>query len=1092
MAWFGAKHLSESNFVQTFVILSVGGIFILLAYLFLRFYIMRSRPARLPTESGSPAIEVDKVMQDLVKEADAALANSSVLEERGIPVRVTSGPLYLLIGGVGSGKSEAFKAAALDPEPIAGRSGASTSEPSTGDPAVIWFARDSLFVELAGRLFEESGASLVALLRALRGKRLASFTPWRVQPGRNLSGVVLFVNISAVVAADDQSLRDMHARIQAVLRQIGAAFGVQFPVYVIFTNADKIEGFNEYFESLEDLDFRQILGCTLPLDGGHERLHEPYRDAEEKRLNTALDRMTESISDKLVAFLSRQPREEARRAAFLYPVGLNQIRPRIVTLLIEAFPIQSLHLGPRLRGFYFTGQRAEKQGAFVSGIFHQVILRDRKQLPPVSRPQQRRAWRFAYSTCAVLALMLAAVWSRSWAGNREMVRSMSATLRADPEVSSLRILRGAIDELRRTREEGVLSSLHWGLYSGAFLEKELRARYFELFRKLLLDPLIGSLNAEFRGAIRPGNDDTHRLYNELKAYQMMHAAGCPVISADDEAFLAEQMTMIWRREGHDGSVQLAEPSEAFRFYASERRRHDPYDGMLRVDEAALTRVRAVLTADYGPAETYNAIADELTGSWAHARLADIGPGFYARYREVLTDPGPVAALYTVSKQEVAMRRLHNWQRLTNSQACVVGDSLQAHRSEAMASSLEAIHFRAYADRWKHFLQTVQYVDATHRLTPKQLARLLSTLGSNDSPVLGVLYFISKETAATAFGAAPYSLMFEPVRAVVPPDHSDNWVIPVTKPYLDSLTALAEAVNALDGHVADDDLQAKAFALRTTADKSVMEIIRSFPSRDTEGVSREVERLLRVPICLVDGLVKAPLTPTQKADRALKAFHDRWDPLSRLYPFQKDSKQNATVKQVVDVFAPAGGELGRLRSALGAISSDKSVESFLQAMESVSKQLFPNNSATMHLVYTLTIISSTNSPAAIEQNGAKITFVRGDEPKSRTFLLPLPEGREHWDIIATSGMGSIDVPGPWSIYRLLDRWRATPCVAGGPSLCVSVNIGRELASQTGALRHSGPPVPVSMVRLSVDGLPLLGRFGGIPLRCPARITPGTIK
>jgi type VI protein secretion system component VasK len=1069
-----SKWLFGANALLPMTVFLAAGVIILAIYLFLYWYIKGARAQATPA-SGVRAADAARTAADLVREADTTLEKSPVLAAQGNRLRTHKGPLYLCVGDQSSGKTEVFLQSGLDAEPIAGRS-QTYGDVDGSDPATLWYTRNAIFADIGCGVFEKGKEPWLTLLRALRGE---SADDIRLGArGRNLRGVIMFCDISPLLEGGDLA----ENRLLERLRQIGDVFGVQFPVYVVFTNANHVAGFEQFFSCLAAQDLRQVLGCTFPLDAGHDHLPEPYRDAEGRRLVAALDRLAASLEEKLLPLLHPLP-EDVRRKAFDFLIGLPAVRPRLVTFLLNVFPAQYLQLGPRLRGLYFIGKVQNEPAAFAAEIFHQVILRDWKDVPSVRRVRPLVRVRVAFASVAVLALFLTGAWARSWNYNRRMLESASSALQNDvgERFASLAALRVKIAELRRSRDQGLLSPPHWGLYSGDQLEERLRSRYFEVFRTLLLDPIRSEWSTRFQGSAA-SNSDQGSLYATVKAYQMVHGHACPVASAD-EAFVAQQMLLAWRRLPHH--VTDKDPAGAeLSFYASELAHRDPYAGALMTDAAGLAHARAVLNREPSPSELYTRVAAERNG-WEEARLASFaarhfGAPFYARYIRILSDPSPVPAFYTAENQADVRKTLRAWRQAGGHETCVIGSGPHSTASlDAIARNLELVHFREYGTNWKAFLHNVKYVVANHNPGPREAAEILDALGKNDSPLLGVLSFISTETAPAVLGGAE-STLFEPVRAVVPPDYPDRWITPLNKAYVDALSALAVAVRLLEDHLSNEDLQGKAVAARAVADKAVQEIVRAFPSRDTDGVNIDVERLLRAPLVMVDRFVKAQPTPAEKAMAALKAFRSQWDPISAKYPFHKASRENATVKEVTAIYEPENGAVAKLREALKGLPVGPDVESFLQAAEKISLQFFPNQGGKMRLWYKLAIAGANTPTASVEQNRIRVVWTRGGESKVEQFLVPLPEGASYWDFVLKAGSDELHVPGPWSIYRLIDASAARLCGEGGESLCISIVSPRHTRNNIGQW-HIGSAA--ATIQLHIEGLPLLGRLGSGPLRFP---------
>ena len=87
-----------------------------------------------------------------------------------------------------------------------------------------------------------------------------------------LNGVLVAISLSrsgdAVRAASGTPMRGRSATACASCRR---RLGLRLPVYVLFTKADLIAGFAEFFDNLGKEEREQVWGMTFPLDDGHGR-----------------------------------------------------------------------------------------------------------------------------------------------------------------------------------------------------------------------------------------------------------------------------------------------------------------------------------------------------------------------------------------------------------------------------------------------------------------------------------------------------------------------------------------------------------------------------------------------------------------------------------------------------------------------------------------------------------------------------------------------------------------------------------------------------------------------------------------------------
>ena len=204
-------------------------------------------------------------MAALIAEANARLAQSPRLAQQRTRSSITDFPIYLLFGSEGTGKTSLFLASGLDIELLAGQ----VQRDSTVVPtrlANIWFAGNSVVVEAGGQFFSGDPGRWGRFLELFGPARAkSSLSKVFAAPGRsNVRAVVFCVDASAFIGIPDSGRQSaMAQRAQQQLRKVAEMLGGDFPVYVVFTKADMITYFADYFARLTEAEDQQIFGCTL-------------------------------------------------------------------------------------------------------------------------------------------------------------------------------------------------------------------------------------------------------------------------------------------------------------------------------------------------------------------------------------------------------------------------------------------------------------------------------------------------------------------------------------------------------------------------------------------------------------------------------------------------------------------------------------------------------------------------------------------------------------------------------------------------------------------------------------------------------------
>jgi type VI secretion system protein ImpL len=297
----------------------------------------------------------------LINEANRRLqALATPADGRKQAPTVATLSLYLVVGAEGSGKTSAMLNSGMEPRLLAGEAQKDGLVLPTA-LANLWYAEGAIFVEFAGRVFQQEAERWEKALSILFQQQQL---PWWK---RQLYGEAAPVNLRGVLLACDADLflqsRDVHrmgamARtVNERLQSVQSAARADFPTYVLMTRTDSISYFQEFFSQLSDAESRRILGVTLPFAEQSNEYANVYSDREGGRLTKFFNRLYQSIADKRMLLLAREETPEKRALAYEFPREFKKIRGEVVQFLLDSFRPSAIHPPCRLRGVYFSGMR---------------------------------------------------------------------------------------------------------------------------------------------------------------------------------------------------------------------------------------------------------------------------------------------------------------------------------------------------------------------------------------------------------------------------------------------------------------------------------------------------------------------------------------------------------------------------------------------------------------------------------------------------------------------------------------------------------------------------------------------------------------
>lgn len=262
-------------------------------------------------------------------------------------------PWYLLVGEPGSGKTEAIRHSSIPFPP-----GLQDQLQGSGGTVNMnwWFTNDAVILDTAGRyMFNEvqAGASSewTEFLRLLVRNR----------PQCPINGLLLVIPANSLILDTADQIEAKGGQIAQQLDRIQRTLEVRFPVYIVVTKCDLVNGFREFFDGLNDPRLQhQILGWSNPA---------PLDQAFNPEL---VDEHLKSVAAKL---------SQRRLGLLLDPVARESEQSRRIDEVdsLYSLPESFLRLGPRLRRYlemiFVAGEWSPKP-LFLRGIYFTSSMRE--------------------------------------------------------------------------------------------------------------------------------------------------------------------------------------------------------------------------------------------------------------------------------------------------------------------------------------------------------------------------------------------------------------------------------------------------------------------------------------------------------------------------------------------------------------------------------------------------------------------------------------------------------------------------------------------------------------------------------------------
>ncbi|MCW5753857.1 MAG: hypothetical protein KIT24_04010 [Phycisphaeraceae bacterium] len=283
-------------------------------------------------------------------------------------------PWYLLVGEPGSGKTEAIRHCNVGFPP-----GLQDQLQGAGGTLNMnwWFTNHAVILDTAGKLmFEEVEPGKTSEWREfLKLLRMA-------RPNCPVNGMLLVIPADSLIADTADSIQKKGGRIAEQLDAIQRQLGVRFPVFVVITKCDLINGFREFFRELNDPQLQhQIMGWSNPDD-----LDQPFKpERVEQHLKDVAERLRRRRLGLMIDPVHREDPHSGRRidevdALYAFPDALLKLSTRLKMYLEMVFVAGEWSAKPLfLRGIYFTSSMQE--GAELDAELAGALGLDVKALP---------------------------------------------------------------------------------------------------------------------------------------------------------------------------------------------------------------------------------------------------------------------------------------------------------------------------------------------------------------------------------------------------------------------------------------------------------------------------------------------------------------------------------------------------------------------------------------------------------------------------------------------------------------------------------------------------------------------------------------
>ncbi|MFC3321613.1 type VI secretion system membrane subunit TssM [Mesorhizobium cantuariense] len=554
----------------------IGVVVAIIAFFYgYRFWQMRKAQKALETAvvHNDEKDSDSQVLETNMTEAIAALKRSS--GKRNFLYEI---PWYIVIGPPGAGKTTALVNSGLnfplagsgEAQPVAGVGGTRSCD--------WWFTDEAVLIDTAGRYTtqdsdvqrdKKSWLAFLSLLKRFRNR----------QP---INGVILAISLADLISLDDQQLDAHVVEIRSRLREIHETLKIQFPVYLLFTKADLVSGFMDYFGSFDEQRRRKVWGATFQTA---DRSRNMAGEAPAE-----FDALAKRLAEEMADRLQEEADPVARISIFGFPAQFGALRGRIAGFVASLFDPTRSQVNVSLRGLYFSSgtqegtpidqvlgaigrsfgsnSRAHLSGTGKSFFLHDLltdVIFAESGWVSYDKSAERRAAIARFGSLGAIALIAAAALGTlalSFTANRSLIastmqaasqyRETADALLKSTEVTDVDLenVIGPLDQLRNLPAGFETSHMPTPIEEtfGLSQRERLLSASKTAYRQALERTFRSRLLIQAERTIQAKMADPAALYEPLKIYLMLGGKAPKV----DDALIVSWMRQDWEQNRYPG------------------------------------------------------------------------------------------------------------------------------------------------------------------------------------------------------------------------------------------------------------------------------------------------------------------------------------------------------------------------------------------------------------------------------------------------------------------------------------------------------------------------------------------------------------
>lgn len=446
-------------------------------------------------------------------------------------------PWYIVLGGEKEAKSALLQQNGL--EPVLDKH---LQDSDSEQYLKFWSCDQAVVIEIGHRIFDSEGVD--ETLWRITAQQLLKY-----RPRQGLNGIAAVIGCDRLLQGDQKERQKLSSIYQEAALSMSGALGLSLPMYCLFSKADTIADFVEFFEGYSGCDVENPFGVTFPCEAS--RRFDKYKFEEMRKT------LLKSMANQQFELLRNISSEKAGSIIAL-PYQLRIFLERVEELLTDIGRENRVREAVWIRGAYLlsSGQKGNEFDLLTQTVadraeFNTTFTRD--QLPGrrsyfasrlfshVMLPEKRivgvNEWRHAgYLAARTVTLILVVgvvsiaglVMKNNWNQDEQWRADAMTQLRLyGSDIERLESnyswsdMTAILNELRVVADAGVMPKAWYQQVSvkQGDTGQQIHLTYQEQLNLILLPKLEELISSELFVYVNLGNPT--KIFEILRYYQML-------------------------------------------------------------------------------------------------------------------------------------------------------------------------------------------------------------------------------------------------------------------------------------------------------------------------------------------------------------------------------------------------------------------------------------------------------------------------------------------------------------------------------------------------------------------------------------------